>query len=456
MTRPTFARPRQAANPPPGGRAAGWIALLLAMAAMPTPAAGQADEPYLPPPAPEMTAGAEQDGDAPMAAGRIGRVSLLEGEARWFAASSSNDWIRAQPNLPITANSSVATARAARVEIRVGTITVAVDGESQADFLQVADDVLAVRVARGRVAIATAHLDDAERIELTAGHSGLVVRSAGRFAFGFDAQHGRSLGQVHEGLADLRIGEATLPLHAGEEASIDTEGPLSQDRRQLVADGFDRWLADRHAHWQRLADAAPGPIPPEMTGAEELAAHGQWQEDPSLGMVWYPAGTAASWSPQSDGRWEAVEPLGQVWVATASWGFITAHYGRWHRIRDRWGWVPARQMHDRRPGPTVEMRPAVRPGLTVEVRPAVPPRPPGAGAARPLPPGQWHPDPPRQPSPQPPGDWHLHPPRHSPPHQLAPRFDPGPAGFPTPPRAYPTPPRQYPSPLRPWPPGERN
>ena len=439
MTRPAFASPSSGRE-----AASSLIALLLlSAAAMPVPAAGQADEPYSPPPAPAMTTDGEQAGEGRVAAGRIGRVSLLDGEVRWFAESSSADWIRAEPNLPITGNSSLATAPAARAEVRVGAVTVAVDGGSQADFLQVADDVLVVRVVSGRVAIATTQLEDAERIELTAGGSDLLVRSAGHYALAFDGLGGRSLGQVHEGLADLRIGEATLPLHAGQEASIDNSGPLSQDRRQLVADGFDRWVADRHAQWQRVVAAAPQPMPPYMTGAEELAAHGEWQEDPALGQVWYPAETAASWSPHADGRWETVAALGPVWVPTASWGFVTAHYGRWHRIHDRWGWVPARQMRDPRPAPMI----AVRPG--------VPPRPPGAGAARPLPPGPWHPDPPRQMQPQPPGDWHLQsppPPRQ----QLAPRFDPGPAGYPTPPRAYPTPPRQYPSPLTPWPPSGRD
>jgi hypothetical protein len=454
---------------------AGWMALAVA--------APKTEGEYAPPPAPDLAAGFEQSQEVREAGSRIGRVSLLAGEAHWFAASAAaGEWIRAQPNLPIAGSSSLSTARGARAEVRIGTTTVSLDGNSQADFLQVSDDGLVIRVARGQVAVATPAFSQDEPIELIGDGTSLLITSAGRYVLGLDEGAGRSLAKVHDGQADLRLGEARLPLFAGQQASIDTTGALSQDRRQVESGSFDQWVAERDDHWKMLT--AGEHVDPEMTGADELAAHGQWQHDPSHGTVWYPNGVDADWTPQRDGHWTTVAPLGPVWVASAPWGFATAYYGRWHRIHDRWGWVPG--AHARRPvffpprPARAHLAPQAgsgRPGDSGRQSPSRPNRPLPAGGQgleqgpepstwrsppphRVMPPGQAPQAPllpQRQPHPEqwlgptPQQHW-PHPPRHVP---APPHFDPGPGGFPSPPRAYPTPPRQYPSPQRPWPPNNR-
>ena len=364
-------------------------------------AATPVDESYAPPPRPELESSDEKIGEVREAPGGIGHVSLLVGETRWFAQSASSDgWIRAQPNLPIVANSSLATADGARAEVRVGTTTIALDGNSQADFLDVGDHGLVVRVAHGRVAVATTAFAPQYPIELRSRGTSVIVRSDGRYALGFGprAAGGASiaLAQVHEGQADLRLGVANLPLYAGQEARIDTSGPLSQDRRQIIANDFDRWVEERARHWEEtIALADTGDDLPEMPPVAEQVTPGGWQEDPGHGAAWGPRDAEPSWLPYDNGQWETVAPVGQVWIAPA----------------------PA-----------------------APARPMVPQPQPGQWIGRP-PPRAWQPHPP----PYPPG----HPPHHQP---RPPRFDPGPGGFPNPPRAYPTPPRQYPSPMRPWPP----
>ena len=61
------------------------------------------------------------------------------------------------------------------------------------------------------------------------------------FAY-LDAGTGRSVAKVHDGEADLGLGEASLPLYADQQASIDTTGPLSQDLLQEAPPGRRRGL----------------------------------------------------------------------------------------------------------------------------------------------------------------------------------------------------------------------
>lgn len=426
------------------------VFLLLAAAPAFVFASSDAGEVYSPPP-PVLGADAAPPGEVREAPARIGRISLVQGEARWFSQSASADgWIRAQPNLPIFGSSSVATGAGSRAEVRIGDTTVSLAPDTQADFLQVSDDGLVVRVARGRLAATTSAFATNEPIELAAGDASLLVRSAGRYVLGLDKDSGMSLAKVHEGQADLRLGEASLPLYPGQEASIDTSGPLSQDRRQLATDEFDSWVAQREKHWNELASDAR--LPPEMTGADELAAHGEWQDDPGYGALWFPSGVDETWTPHRDGRWTTVAPLGEVWVAAVPWGFATSHYGRWHRIRDRWAWAPGVSGHH---GSGKPVRPAPARGPVWKPPPGDVWRRPQQPIAAPAPqpavqpmvpqpqpqPGPWT-------APPPPRAWQPHPPQ---PHRQPPRLDPGPGRYPDPPRAYPTPPRQYPNPSQPWP-----
>jgi hypothetical protein len=76
-----------------------------------------------------------------------------------------------------------------------------------------------------------------------------------------------------------------------------------------------------------------------MTGVEDLATTGTWQNDPMAGTVWAPP-VSPDWSPYSDGTWTYEEPWGWTWVDAAPWGFAPYHYGRWTYLRGRWVWAP--------------------------------------------------------------------------------------------------------------------
>ena len=322
-----------------------------------------------------------------------GLVSLLIGRSSWFAASApSNGWIRAQPGLPIVSSTSLSTAPGARAEVRIDVTTVALDGDTQADFIRVDEGGLVVRVARGSVAISTVAFAHDDRIELVARGVGLQADTAGTYVLGIDAATGRTLAKVHVGQGDLRIGEAGLPLFGGQQASVDTVGPLSQDRRQVESGDFDRWVAGRAEHWNAVS-AAQG-VPAQTRGAVVVASPGDWHE-PGPGTNWNPA---VAWP---DGQRAAAPNMA--------------------------------------PGPAPGWSSGEPPGWIVVPAPFIPLQP---MLPVPAPDGQY-----RGPVP------HVQPPPFGsrPPDPFA---NP-PRTYPNPPRAYPTPPRQYPTPPRAWPQNNR-
>src|SRR5262249_32648898 len=83
-------------------------------------------------------------------------------------------------------------------------------------------------------------------------------------------------------------------------------------------------------------------VSPDMTGAEDLAEYGSWDQAPEYGAVWYPSDVPADWEPYHDGHWDFVAPWGWTWIDDQPWGFAPVHYGRWAFIGNRWGWCPGR------------------------------------------------------------------------------------------------------------------
>ncbi|MGE0799487.1 MAG: DUF6600 domain-containing protein [Lautropia sp.] len=379
---------------------------------------------------------------------RIGRLGLLDGDARYFAGDAAADrWAAAEPNLPIVSGMSLATAAGSRAEVRIGSLTVTLDGDTQADFFRIDATALEIGVARGAVALTVTAYSPAERFELEAGPVRLAARAPGTYILRFDAEQ-RAAAKVAHGNAELKAGVATLPLIAGQQARIEPGAALSYRREPLVWDDFDDWVQRRETE-----SAAAGGMPyvsPEMTGAEVLADQGSWQQDPALGAVWYPTAVPRDWEPDRDGRWADAAP-GPVWIAAAPWGFVTGHYGRWQRVDGRWGWLPG--AYRTRPVAVAPQRPPSLPGRGEPRRPA--PVLPAPGLTPPdlrVPsfpaPGHAVPDGRRPPIAQMPAA----PPRIMPqqPVPLAP-IAPGVGSYPTPPRDFATPPRRFPTPSRDFP-----
>src|SRR5258708_22289145 len=81
-----------------------------------------------------------------------------------------------------------------------------------------------------------------------------------------------------------------------------------------------------------------------MTGLEDLASYGQYEDTPDYGQVWFPRDVDPDWAPYKYGHWAFVNPWGWTWVDDQPWGFAPFHYGRWAQVEGRWGWIAGRRV----------------------------------------------------------------------------------------------------------------
>ena len=141
---------------------------------------------------------------------------------------------------------------------------------------------------------------------------------------------------VFQGDAQVDASGTILAVRAGRRAEVGFGGGTRVGA--AVPDEFDDWTLAR----DQRDDAAQSPryVSPETTGYESLDGHGDWQQTPEYGPVWYPRAVPAGWAPYRAGRWAWVEPWGWTWIDEAPWGFAPFHYGRWALMRGAWCWVP--------------------------------------------------------------------------------------------------------------------
>lgn len=270
---------------------------------------------------------------------RVGRISHLEGTVQYYAEAQPDvGWVGAIVNLPITSRSSVFASGRSRAEIRIGSTSVRLDHDTQADFTVVDDDGIHVEAARGTVSIRVRSLAADDSISIGAGGATLQVRAPGTYAIRHDAGAGHIVAKVHDGSAVASFGETATAVGAGQQAVFDAESRLLAEVAGVGRSRFDEWAAARDRSQDHLASHRY--VSPELTGAEALDAHGQWATVPEHGTVWYPRTVVEGWAPYRHGRWIMLEPWGWTWVDEAPWGFATSHYGRWALIGERWAWVP--------------------------------------------------------------------------------------------------------------------
>jgi hypothetical protein len=270
--------------------------------------------------------------------GKVGRVAWIEDEVS-FLPPGEQSWTWASVNYPVTDGESFWTGDAGRTEIQVGPIEVSADSETELDVLaldygrtrlglpQGSLDLKLWRTPRGGVTISTPAGDvvidqpGEYRIDVGApqddgGYTPVEVTV-------FDG-HAGAPGQV--GLTDIGPGAAAV-IYPG----YDPEMQYAQDA------SIDDWARTREASEDWDVQAA---YSPDVTGYGELAAYGDFVQDPNYGSVWYPAGVPYDWAPYRYGRWAYVAPWGYTWVDDQPWGFAPFHYGRWAQIDGRWGWIP--------------------------------------------------------------------------------------------------------------------
>lgn len=296
-----------------------------------------------------MAQDANDDEDPP---GRVGRISYVSGPVELYDASTDKSEA-ATLNWPITSGMRLSTGRLGRAEVRIGSLALRIDDESELEFTRVDDEAIQLTALRGGVAMNVRNRDLLREIDLLTPRERIVIEDVGRYRIDVDRAPATTSVTAYAGQARILSGRMIFTVTSGQRGDVDSAAVTAFRLGTPVPDPFDDWVASR----ERL-DAAPRAVQyvsPEMTGVESLDEFGAWRSVESYGPVWFPSHVPTGWVPYRYGRWGYVAPWGWTWIDDAPWGFAPFHYGRWVVVGGTWGWVPG----------VVVARPIYAPALVV-------------------------------------------------------------------------------------------
>lgn len=288
--------------------------------------------------------------------GRVGWLSYLEGRVGLGRDGGDDEITSAELNWPISAGDRLLTDRRGRFELRIGSIALRGDDDTEIAIRTLDDERLRLEQFSGTVALSFQSRAQAEGTELLTPYGRVDFALPGDYRIEVRERAGLLVVTTFRGAAYLHADGLSVAVPEGRRAEVH-DGGDDYVIRSARTDDFDAWVREREASDDRGRRRANRYVSPEMTGAESLAAYGAWSSVDAYGVVWTPHAQPVGWAPYRHGRWAWVHPWGWTWIDAAPWGFAPFHYGRWVIIQGRWSWVPGSHAH----------RPVFAPALVVWV-----------------------------------------------------------------------------------------
>ena len=268
----------------------------------------------------------------------VARISVINGDVT-IERGDSGEQTAAAVNAPLVAGDMVSTAPGARVEIQFDAANMMrLAPDSEVRISELTAKRYQVQVARG-TAILSVVRDSHAQVEVST--PSISVRPVQRGAYRIAVfEDGRSEITPRAGEAEVYGPRGVETLRVGNTMMVrgDPSDPEFQVAGAVAQDDFDRWNADRDQNLMRSTSYRH--VNPEIQGADDLDAHGQWVSDPQYGDVWHPA-VGPDWAPYRYGRWVWEDWYGWTWVSYDPWGWAPFHYGRWFwGAGYGWCWYP--------------------------------------------------------------------------------------------------------------------
>ncbi|PKO88613.1 MAG: hypothetical protein CVU16_13590 [Betaproteobacteria bacterium HGW-Betaproteobacteria-10] len=269
---------------------------------------------------------------------RVGRLAVIENAVN-FRVDRNTERDAASLNWPISSGAILDTDWRGRAEVWIGSTAYRIAGNSEIEFSQLDDARIVINVTVGSLAVSIMDADQIKDLTVITRDGNVRFSSPGRYRIDVFSDHSEVTAQAGQAIAEVR--NRPVAIAAGLKARLYQDQPPRIDN-DFDQDNFDFWVADREN--KTVADAARRYVSPQMTGYQDLDAHGDWRAEPEYGSVWYPRTVADDWAPYRFGRWAWVAPWGWTWIDQATWGFAPFHYGRWVLIQNRWAWSPGRNI----------------------------------------------------------------------------------------------------------------
>ncbi len=316
------------------------VALLagLALLAQPLPLAAQV--PGKPAPAlsglakPEPLPTPDAETERPDPPALVGRLARLQGEVMQRLPGQEG-WQPAALNFPLSTGQALWLGPDARAVLQVASAVLVLEAGSRLEVVHLAEDAAELALAEGSLGVSLAAEGPELPWRVATPRGDVLLSRPGRFLLDAGAEDRPTRVAVLAGSAAvLAEGMDNQALAAGQAVALTGHAP---PQAQLEAAPVEAPLLDWAA--PPAARAALPPAVAGMTGAEDLASQGQWQQSEEHGAVWLPP-VEPGWTPYRDGRWAWLDPWGWTWVDAAPWGFAPFHYGRWVSWQSGWAWAP--------------------------------------------------------------------------------------------------------------------
>jgi hypothetical protein len=295
-----------------------------------------------------------QDSDADDPPPEAGRISYVSGNVS-IQPVTADEWGQAYPNLPLGPGDRIFTDANGRAEVQIGQTYVRIGPNSDVTLVDDSQFNINFGVAQGSIRLHSFSLWPRQLVDISTPNGNAEFGNQGDIRIDVLPNDGATVFTNLGQFADITAaGNFRQELNYGQSLELAGSNPVYPQWLQPAGqDDLDAWARERD---QRLAQVASfNYVSPDIPGAADLDAYGDWQPQTEYGAVWFPRNVSADWRPYHNGHWINRNPWGWVWVEDEPWGYAPFHYGRWVVYSGRWGWVP---------GP-VHVRPVWSPALVV-------------------------------------------------------------------------------------------
>ncbi|HRP74093.1 MAG TPA: FecR domain-containing protein [Rhodocyclaceae bacterium] len=267
--------------------------------------------------------------------GRVARLALADG-AVFLLDHDTREWSDAHVNWPVTTGDVLHSGADGRAELRIGSGAIRLDSGTEIELRQLDDEQIRIWLDYGSVALRVRSHDPADWITVDTRDGRVLATEPGQYRV--DYADGTTTLTVHQGELGFFAEDSQTTVTDGQRIEVRYAQRTVYRSIAIVRDAFAHWYLARDSRDDALGQ--PRYVSAEMTGAEELARHGDWSHYADHGPVWTPHYVTSGWVPYRYGRWVWVRPWGWTWLDDAPWGFAPFHYGRWAMVRGRWAWIP--------------------------------------------------------------------------------------------------------------------
>src|SRR5262245_25973530 len=249
---------------------------------------------------------------------RVARINYLQGPVS-LQRGDLDEWDQAAINSPMVANDSLWTDDHARAELHIGSTALRLADQTSISFLNLNDQVVQIRLAKGVVELHLNRLDPEESYEIDTPCASASLSQTGDYRLEVDEAGDATIITRH-GQAEVTVGQSTFDVAADQQANVvNSADPICELSPPKLIDDFERWANERTRREEQCVSARY--VSREMIGYEDLDAYGGWTTLPEYGNAWAPYSVPAGWAPYSAGNWLWLEPYGWTWVDVEPWGF---------------------------------------------------------------------------------------------------------------------------------------